>query len=69
MFRVFLILSVGVCIMIANVELSGVGAIMADIAAEVLNVKQCRFRPGHANNLANEFRCFANYDTFVIDKE
>jgi hypothetical protein len=41
---------------------------MAELAAELLNVKECRFRPRHANNLANEFRCFVNYDTLVIDR-
>jgi len=41
---------------------------MADVAAELLDVKQTLFHPGHANNLANEFRCFVNYDTLVIDK-
>jgi 16S rRNA G966 N2-methylase RsmD len=43
------------------------GAIMADTACEVLNVQECRFQPRHANNLANEFRCYANYDTVLLD--
>ncbi|XP_043188530.1 EEF1A lysine methyltransferase 1-like isoform X1 [Amphibalanus amphitrite] len=38
------------------------GAQMAPLAGRLLGLHECRFRPAHANNLANEFRCFANYD-------
>ena len=42
------------------------GAVMAELAEELLGVKECDFRPGHVNNLANEFRCYTNYMTSVI---
>jgi len=38
------------------------GAVMAELAEELLGVKECDFRPSHVNNLANEFRCYANYE-------
>ncbi len=38
------------------------GAVMEGLAGRLLSLKECKFRPGHKNNLANEFRCFANYD-------
>ncbi|XP_036601588.1 EEF1A lysine methyltransferase 1 [Trichosurus vulpecula] len=39
------------------------GAIMEKEAAELLGVKMCRFIPKHTRNLANEFRCYVNYDS------
>lgn len=38
------------------------GAIMEDLAGRLLQLKMCDFRPRHRNNLANDFRCYANYD-------
>nr|CAG4641900.1 EOG090X0ABW [Eurycercus lamellatus] len=38
------------------------GAIMEELAGRLLQLKMCSFRPGHKNNLANDFRCYANYD-------
>lgn len=38
------------------------GAIMADLAKRLLDVKICNFIPCHQNNLANEFSCYANFD-------
>ncbi|XP_037082733.1 EEF1A lysine methyltransferase 1-like [Pollicipes pollicipes] len=38
------------------------GAQMGELASRLLGVHECQFRPGHTHNLANEFRCFANYD-------
>jgi len=38
------------------------GEIMSDLAQRLLDVKKCAFKPGHLNNLANEFCCFANFD-------
>nr|CAG4652028.1 EOG090X0ABW [Triops cancriformis] len=39
------------------------GAIMTELANRLLSVTpSSRFFPKHKNNLANEFRCFANYD-------
>ena len=43
------------------------GAVMAELAEELLGVKECNFRPSHANNLANEFRCYANYKACIVD--
>ena len=36
---------------------------MEELAYELLGLKKCVFVPTHARNLANEFRCFANYDS------
>ena len=38
------------------------GAVMEDMAKRLLNLNKCQFVPGHRNNLANEFRCYTNYD-------
>lgn len=38
------------------------GAVMADLADRLLSLKLCKFEPKHENNLANEFRCYANFD-------
>ena len=35
---------------------------MKELAGRLLSLDQCEFKPGHRNNLANEFRCYANYD-------
>ncbi|XP_063161842.1 EEF1A lysine methyltransferase 1 [Candoia aspera] len=39
------------------------GLIMEEYAAKYLGVKMCKFIPKHARNLANEFRCYVNYDS------
>ncbi|ELW47574.1 EEF1A lysine methyltransferase 1 [Tupaia chinensis] len=39
------------------------GAIMEEQAATLLGVKMCKFIPQHTRNLANEFRCYVNYDS------
>ncbi|XP_074917768.1 EEF1A lysine methyltransferase 1 isoform X3 [Chelonoidis abingdonii] len=39
------------------------GAVMEEQAAKHLGVKMCSFTPKHAQNLANEFRCYVNYDS------
>ncbi|XP_017403679.1 EEF1A lysine methyltransferase 1 [Cebus imitator] len=39
------------------------GAVMEEQAAELLGVKMCTFIPKHTRNLANEFRCYVNYDS------
>lgn len=39
------------------------GAIMEEQAAQLLGVKVCKFIPEHSRNLANEFRCYTNYDS------
>ena len=38
------------------------GEVMAELAARLLDLKICDFHPQHTNNLANQFRCFANFD-------
>lgn len=35
---------------------------MEELAGRLLQLKVCAFKPQHRNNLANDFRCFANYD-------
>ncbi|XP_053166166.1 EEF1A lysine methyltransferase 1 isoform X3 [Hemicordylus capensis] len=39
------------------------GAIMEEHATRYLDVKMCKFIPKHTRNLANEFRCYVNYDS------
>uniref|UniRef100_UPI00398ED506 EEF1A lysine methyltransferase 1 isoform X1 n=1 Tax=Pristiophorus japonicus TaxID=55135 RepID=UPI00398ED506 len=39
------------------------GAVMEDPAAKLLSVKMCKFLPEHNRNLANEFRCYTNYES------
>lgn len=43
------------------------GSVMAELAEQLLGVKECSFRPSHVNNLANEFRCYSNYCTSLTD--
>ncbi|XP_076289872.1 EEF1A lysine methyltransferase 1 [Lasioglossum baleicum] len=38
------------------------GAVMAELAERLLDVKICNFVPHHQNNLANEFYCYSNFD-------
>ena len=38
------------------------GATMKELLERLLNLHCCEFLPKHKNNLANEFRCYANYD-------
>ncbi|XP_053564498.1 EEF1A lysine methyltransferase 1 [Bombina bombina] len=38
------------------------GAVMEDLASKILGLKICKFIPKHTRSLANEFRCYANYD-------
>ncbi|KAB0792329.1 hypothetical protein PPYR_14288 [Photinus pyralis] len=38
------------------------GEVMSDLAERLLHVKASSFRPSHRNNLANEFRCYSNFD-------
>jgi len=37
---------------------------MREKAKELLGVEVTSFVPGHKNNLANTFSCYANYDAF-----
>ncbi|ERE88312.1 EEF1A lysine methyltransferase 1 [Cricetulus griseus] len=39
------------------------GAVMEEQATQLLGVKMCKFIPEHSRNLANEFRCYTNYDS------
>ena len=51
-----------VLIYIHTVLFFAVGAIMEEMAKRLLNLEKCKFEPGHKNNLANDFKCYANYD-------
>lgn len=43
------------------------GELMNDLLNKCLNMKQCiNFEPKHARNLANQFKCFANYNTYYL---
>lgn len=42
------------------------GAIMEEHARKLMNLKMCSFLPKHSHNLANEFRCYINYDSSLL---
>ncbi|CAH60777.1 Protein-lysine N-methyltransferase M142.8 [Caenorhabditis elegans] len=42
------------------------GAIMEDYASRLMAMHRTSFEPRHANNLANDFSCFANYQTLTF---
>ena len=43
---------------------------MEELAEKLLQAKVCEFIPLHERNLANEFRCYANYTTtYLNDKK
>ncbi|XP_062258546.1 EEF1A lysine methyltransferase 1 isoform X2 [Platichthys flesus] len=42
------------------------GAMMENLAKELLGVKKCSFLPQHNRNLSNEFRCFVNYPSLLL---
>ena len=44
------------------------GAVMTDVANRLLGVKPTKFLPKHTNGLQNEFRCFTNYDSILLDQ-
>ena len=39
------------------------GAVMEELAQKLLGVKACTFKPNHVRQLANEFKCFVNYES------
>ena len=41
---------------------------MEDLLASSLKVKLVKFVPKHERNLANEFKCYANYETLFLEK-
>lgn len=45
-----------------NIVVIHTGAVMADLAERILEVKKCDFIPSHKNNLANEFYCYSNFN-------
>ena len=42
------------------------GAMMENLAQELLGVNKCSFLPQHNRNLSNEFRCFVNYPSVLL---
>ncbi|KAL6484822.1 hypothetical protein MHYP_G00068670 [Metynnis hypsauchen] len=42
------------------------GAIMEEHARKLMGLKICSYRPKHSHNLANEFRCYVNYDSSLL---
>lgn len=63
-----IILCTGTCqlfnyfLILRSIIFCALGAVMEDMAKRLLNLEKCNFVPGHRNNLANEFRCYTNYD-------
>ena len=45
-----------------------VGAVMEPHAEKFLGLKKCKYLPKHNKQLQNEFRCYANYTTTVLDE-
>ncbi|XP_053483511.1 EEF1A lysine methyltransferase 1 [Ictalurus furcatus] len=42
------------------------GAVMEEHAGKLMDVKICRYLPKHNHNLANEFRCYVNYESGLL---
>ncbi|MCI4378293.1 hypothetical protein PGIGA_G00214290 [Pangasianodon gigas] len=42
------------------------GAIMEEHAGRLMDVKICSYLPKHNHNLANEFRCYVNYESGLL---
>lgn len=42
------------------------GAIMEELAGKLMDLKICSFLPKHNHNLANEFRCYVNYESSLL---
>lgn len=42
------------------------GAVMEELAQKLLHLSPVSFVPEHAKKLANEFKCYANYDAFAV---
>ncbi|KAL7881698.1 hypothetical protein AOLI_G00085460 [Acnodon oligacanthus] len=42
------------------------GAIMEEHAGKLMSLKICSYLPKHSHNLANEFRCYVNYDSSLL---
>jgi len=45
------------------------GEVMTGLAKRLLELNLCQFLPEHSNNLANQFRCFANFDLDALISE
>ncbi len=41
---------------------------MEEFLADTLKVKLVSFVPRHEKNLANEFKCYASYETLFLNK-
>lgn len=39
-----------------------IGAVMGEMAHRLLSLEKTNFNPGHKNNLANDFHCYANFN-------
>ncbi|XP_016302208.1 protein-lysine N-methyltransferase n6amt2 [Sinocyclocheilus anshuiensis] len=42
------------------------GAIMEEPSGKLMDLKICSFLPKHNHNLANEFRCYVNYESSLL---
>ncbi|XP_066542752.1 EEF1A lysine methyltransferase 1 isoform X2 [Hoplias malabaricus] len=42
------------------------GAVMEEHATKLMDMKMCSYLPKHNHNLANEFRCYVNYEPSLI---
>ncbi len=39
---------------------------MEELAGKLMDLKMCSFLPKHNHNLANEFRCYVNYELSLL---
>lgn len=44
------------------------GAVMEASAMKFLQAKPCIFLPQHTNQLQNQFRCYTNYDSQLLNE-
>ncbi|ESO89112.1 hypothetical protein LOTGIDRAFT_210091 [Lottia gigantea] len=45
------------------------GAVMEEMVGKLLGLKRQKFKPQHANGLQNEFCCFTNYNSDLLNKD
>lgn len=54
------------CLVHVHLWLVLLGAIMEELAGKLMDLKTCSFLPKHNHNLANEFRCYVNYESSLL---
>lgn len=44
------------------------GAVMEELAVKLLDARPCSYLPQHKNQLQNDFRCFTNYNSVLLNQ-